>query len=89
LSRLALFLRTKEGTEIFQRRSVDDKIAPNKLSAFGGGRENNENAVECIQRELKEELNLNSSEYNLCYWGLWKTKKQNSEWGTSCLFTAI
>ncbi len=52
------FLKTLEGKFLFQKRTLDAPTSPGKIVTFGGARENNENPIECLKRELKEELEL-------------------------------
>lgn len=56
-------IRTKEGTYLLERRTIDDPVRPKQLSIFGGGSEDGETALECLQRELYEELQLDISKY--------------------------
>lgn len=80
------FVRKKDGVELFQKRTDNAKLFPNKISLFGGDRKGNESPLECITRKLKEELGLSSQDYIIGYCGVYKTKNQDNSEGLSCLF---
>ena len=44
---------------LLEARGDDANVAPNKLTCFGGKREQNESPVDCILRECREELGSN------------------------------
>ncbi len=50
------FLTDSRGRQILERRPLTEADAPGKLTCFGGTRHDDEDAEECIRRELREEL---------------------------------
>jgi 8-oxo-dGTP pyrophosphatase MutT (NUDIX family) len=44
------------GWYVLERRPASDPDAPGRLTFFGGGREDGEGALECLAREVWEEL---------------------------------
>lgn len=55
---VGVLLQTPSGTYLFQERDNNTKLHPNKIAAFGGGIENNEDVYQCAMREMLEELSL-------------------------------
>lgn len=52
------FLRTRKGTFLFQKRDSNTDKDPDMIAPFGGALNYNETPMNCIKRELKEELEL-------------------------------
>jgi 8-oxo-dGTP pyrophosphatase MutT (NUDIX family) len=48
-----------DGRVIVQQRDEHARNAPNMIALFGGGKEDNESPQECLEREMKEEININ------------------------------
>ena len=47
-----------DGRIIVQQRDEHARNSPNMLALFGGGREDNESPQECLEREMREEINI-------------------------------
>lgn len=56
-----------DGRVIVQQRDQHAKNAPGMLAVFGGGKEDGETPRACLEREMKEEINItfNSKKHNL------------------------
>ena len=76
-----IFLQTKEGSLIFQRRDKRKGVAnAGKLSVFGGRSEHNESIIDCAQRELREETNLNYQHKDFKLIGQYSCPIESNSW---------
>jgi 8-oxo-dGTP pyrophosphatase MutT (NUDIX family) len=62
---IGVMLQTSTGTYLLQERDNNAPLHPGRIAPFGGGIENDEDAILCARREMFEELNLNLDVDNL------------------------
>lgn len=55
----AIIIRPSDGRVLVGQRSLSKKLSPGEWETIGGSIEGEETLEECINREIKEELNVN------------------------------
>lgn len=76
INAVASFLETSGGSHLFQKRTGDAPTNPGALTIFGGQREKDEHAHDCLLRELREELELDVANHEVRYLGCFASGHQ-------------
>lgn len=73
---IGVMLQTSTGTYLLQERDNNAARHPGRVAPFGGGIENEEDALQCARREMFEELNLNLDTANLATIQLFESRHE-------------
>lgn len=80
VSGVGCILETKRGEFLFQERDKNTTRDPGKITLFGGGRQKDETIVDCVIREMREELGIEISSFNISFVSVLLSKNTPGEY---------
>lgn len=70
---VGVILETQDRSYLFQKRDRRTERSPGRITPFGGGAEEGESLRECALREIREELELDASDFKMAEIGVFES----------------